>query len=396
MIPAVTHRRLLGAALRASVAAQPLSERRARLDSLRSRGELTGLAAAANRHGIAGYVRQVCEGTDILPAAEEVELLRIYHGSLALHLKTLAGLRSIQVALNDHVHNWFVIKGPVLTEPVHGRPDLRTYGDLDVVVPAQTLGLALDVLEALGAETLDRNWHLLARELRGEVHLRLSGGTIVDLHWHLLNDGAVRSSFAVPMNELFERVRPVRVGQMEVPTLDPVDTLLHLALHAVLSGGHRLVWVKDVERAAALDTDWDEVVRRSRQWRIGPVVGGGLAQARRVLGADVPADAIHALVPSRLWRSVAAAANRFAPVELESGEASLGRIVARSTRGTAGTSIAALLSKTLKRAKTWESVEARVQRGLDPASCGSMLFDAGGRPAREAFLRALADTPEAS
>ena len=56
---------------------------------------------------------------------------------------------------------------------------------------------------------------------------------------------------AIDMDELFGRARRVSLDGPEVLTLDPADTLLQLAVHAGLSGGAKLAWLKDIDRAAA-------------------------------------------------------------------------------------------------------------------------------------------------
>ena len=38
----------------------------------------------------------------------------------------------------------------------------------------------------------------------------------------------------------------VTLGEAPAFRLDPVDALVHVCLHATLSGGHRLVWVRDI------------------------------------------------------------------------------------------------------------------------------------------------------
>ena len=44
-----------------------------------------------------------------------------------------------------------------------------------------------------------------------------------------------------------------------------------LAFHAARSDGHRLVWLKDIERALAVESrDLDELVRRCRASRCAP------------------------------------------------------------------------------------------------------------------------------
>ena len=137
------------------------------------------------------------------------------------------------------------MKGPVLAEHCYPAAELRTYEDLDLLVRPRDFEVTIDALEHAGFDLVDRNWALIRDERRAQLHLRLPMGTIADVHWHLLNRGSVRRAFAVPTDELFARSRTLDVAGTTVSTLGRVDTLLHLCLHATLSGGDRLIWSKD-------------------------------------------------------------------------------------------------------------------------------------------------------
>jgi hypothetical protein len=70
------------------------------------------------------------------------------------------------------------------------------------------------------------------------------------------------------MDELFERRRTVRVGGIDVATLDAVDGLLDRCLHGSLSCGDQLVSLKDLDQMVESEpTDWDELIRRARRYR---------------------------------------------------------------------------------------------------------------------------------
>ena len=83
------------------------------------------------------------------------------------------------------------------------------------------------------------------------------------------------------MEELFGRRRPVLLGTTTVATLDPVDGILYLCLHGSLSGGHQLVWLKDIDQMIdSQPPDWDELIRRARRpasdwWRPSSWPGPG-------------------------------------------------------------------------------------------------------------------------
>ena len=197
---------------------------------------------------------------------------------------------------------WMVVKGPVLVEECYGDAGARLYEDLDVVVHPSELTTAMSLIEEAGGAASDLNWPLATRLGRAEVPMVLPEGMAADLHWHLLVTPPIRRRFAVPMGELAERLRPVSVGAIEVPSLDPVDALLYLCLHGSLSGGHQLVWLKDLE--VTLDrqaVDWDLVVDRARRWRADLVAAMQLDRARAVLGAHVPDAVVETLAGGSTW-----------------------------------------------------------------------------------------------
>ena len=112
-------------------------------------------------------------------------------------------------------------------------------------------------------------------------------GTCADVHWHLINRASVRGSFAIDMDELFARARRVSLDGPGVLTLDPADTLMQLAVHAGLSGGVKLAWLKDIERACvAPQLDWDSWCPGRTGWRVAEVVAVSLRRARSFWRAE--------------------------------------------------------------------------------------------------------------
>lgn len=266
------------------------------------------LVDAAVRHGVAAALHLSTRDLDALDADASAALGELHHHGVARHLRTIGDLTWMGRELDAVGARWLVVKGPVLATSVYALPELRSYGDLDLVVEPDAFPSVVAHLEGVGVELLDHNWKLAQDERRGQVHLALPSGTVVDLHWHLVNRGTVRSSLDVATTELFDRSRRVSVGPVEVPTLDAVDTLLHVAVHAALAGGWRLQWIKDVERAAAATEDWDAVVSRARSWRAGPLVGSMLRRTAAI-GGTAPDGVTRALV-GPLSRAVNAVVDR--------------------------------------------------------------------------------------
>ncbi len=359
---------------------------------LAARADLPAVAAAAKFHGVTGCVyRSLGPAVDTEQAAA---LRSSYCDAVGGHLRALTDLARLAPVLDSVGARWLVVKGPVLAEAIYRQPDLRAYNDLDLVVPRRALGEVLAAVEEAGGGLIDRNWPLLRQLKVGEILLRLHHGTLLDLHWDLLNESTVRAAFRVPMAEMIDRARLVQVGPLRVMTLDPIDTLLHVSLHGCLSGGNRLVWLKDVERAIASDAlAWDDVVLRARAWGIGPPVAVTLDRAKRLLRASVPEGVTHALAEGQVWLGLSALADRLSPPERSVGYRSVTRLVSRSTRSDTRSSVAELGRHLFKAfgarnrfspTPPWPDV--------DPDSRSSLQHARGAPADRHAFLDGVAES----
>jgi hypothetical protein len=357
-------------------------------DRLGERG-LVGLADVAETHGVAGYLHARTEGLHGLPASEAQRLATVRGWIARWHLRSIADLHLLRRTFEAAGVDWLAVKGPVLAVPVHGAPDLRSYGDLDVLVPGDHLGRALAALEGIGAEVLDRNWVLLSRELKGEVHLQLPSGTVVDLHWHLLNERENRDRFPIDIGDVFRRSRSVAINRLEVPTLSPADTLVYVALHAVVSGADRLIWLKDIERLVALEPSTTEVLRSAVAWRTETVLGLALDLVAGTLGSDPHLERLRSRLPTRIWHRGCRRAARFSPPERQDGSGSLHRALVRATGHRTSDGLGRLARRGLLHLRQDRS--DRSTDGLLPADHpGSSRFDAGGPDGRRAYLELVA------
>lgn len=296
----------VGRVLRACVTEHPWDRPLPEIAALLAGVELGPLLERGKAHAVTNFVYLSIRGSPGFIHPEALGELEWHHKmTICHHLRALADLGSLAATLDGAGIPWMTFKGPFLSEHYYSRPDLRTYHDLDVVVCREDLARAVEVLESVGIRLVDSNWELLVRMQPGQLHLRMPSGTLVDLHWHLLNSSAVRQSMSVSMDSLFRAGRRVEVGRMLVPTLGAADTLLHLCVHSGLAGGVRLLWLKDVERVIASGAvDWDHFMATAEQWRAGAIAGAVLQRAHRTLHARVPRDVISKLAPSRLGRAL--------------------------------------------------------------------------------------------
>lgn len=308
-----------------------------------------------------------------------------YQFQIGRQLQVQADLAQLSAVLGDANLPWLTMKGPVLAERLWARPDLRQYVDLDILVDRRDFGRVLDALIASGAEMIDNNWDLVNRQMRAEVSVRLPNGTSLDLHWHVVNSAALRRSFRFDTAQMLGRAVEAKIGSTTVLTLDPADTLLHLGYHTAHSGGHRLMWLKDVERATTdPDLDWSEVLRRARAGGVELALAVVLARVARVMDFECPPPAA-AFAPARHapWGWFAAANDRRHPAPTLPSDRLSGQIAFKNTRRSSVASAVAALAS------------LKTRRGPIPSAIDNPLHvESGGAATRASYLRVVEGSRE--
>jgi len=229
--------------------------------------------------------------------------------SAAQSLQIGRELAQVLDALRGHGIPVIVLKGAYLGQVVYGSFALRTMCDLDVMIRRADLSRASEVLTALGyapqyygVEEVDYARH---------HHLRpvaRPGGMRIEIHWSIARPNP---AFDIDVEGLWDRAQRVEVAGVEALVLSVEDLLLHLCLHASFTHkfqvGLRACWdVLEVVRHYGDAVDWDQLVRRAQQWRIGRYVYLTLRLARELLAVDIPVAAIASLEPPRFPAEVLA------------------------------------------------------------------------------------------
>ena len=321
--------------------------------------DLAGLAPsdlldAAMYHRVVGLVLEQLRGVDGVERAFLEPFAVLALQARARHLRFVADVHATGDVLDAAGVPWLVVKGPVLAEVVYPASGLRWYGDIDLVVPRERFADAVEALREAGGRIEDQNLIRVRTELAGQLNLSTPGGSALDLHWHVLFGFRDRARSGIEMEAVFARSVEVQLGDRAVRTFDPVDSLLHIAMHACSEGGDRLVWLKDVDQVVRrLQPDWDDVIDRAREWRVAGAAGLMLGRAARTIGTPVPAGVLGQLLPGRAMRATAAAIDRLWPIQHAEGSVgSPASLLARSMRGDTTTTLRALLGRIGGRA-TW-------------------------------------------
>ena len=334
------------------------------------------LLDAASYHGASGHLWRALNGSAAAPEALREELRARYDAAVRHHLAVTWDLRRLTPVLDGSGARWAVVKGPALADLVYGDAGTRSYADLDVLVEPARFDAVLEALRAAGMEPLDRNWRVIRRSMRGELHFTLSSGVPLDLHWHLVN--MYRGSIAIDTRAMLARAVRRQFAGVEAPVLEPTDALLHLALHGTLSGADRLMWMQDIAMSVRRQPpEWDMLVDRARAWHVAAPVGFMLRRTRRVLGAPIPVDAAEALV-GRPYLAIASIVERLSPWQTAKGRVTSPHLLLTRSMGLG-----------LPRTAGW--LLARTVRHFDPGEPwrSSNFRPSGGRADFDAFVRAV-------
>lgn len=351
------------------------------------------LGGAAVAHGVEGWVREAGAAVGITVPGIDAAVHRV----AARQQQVGANLREAAAALGSADVDFIVVKGPAVARTCHTNPLHRAYVDLDLLVRPRQLPAALESLGRGGFTLVDANWPLLSRE--GVQELRLTGpaGGAVDLHWSLGYARPERDQ-SPPVAELLARGRAIDLQGTRVLTLDRLDTLVHLALHAAQSGGNRLLWFADIRGglAALTKPEVELLPARARRWHAGPATQLMLTRASRTLDIELPAGLVVEVGGRSLWRVVVGGVDGVWPPEAVVDTGSVGRLLARATSASPRLSMARAVGKSLSWMRTREGGPLTPDSGLfDPTNVDSPLRPDGGDQGVAEFVDAVVEQARA-
>ncbi len=349
------------------------------------------LVEMAGYHRVPGVVYRSL--VDLGAYRDEFDQLRSAYQMAAVgHGRCLVDLSALVDQFEGLGHPWVVVKGPVLAAVAYADPGARLYDDLDLVVSPSAMAEALSLIEGAGGRVHPVNWPMMTEHRRAELPVELGHGMLGDLHWHLLVTPGIRARFSWPVDEALDRRRTVDVDGIAVPTLDAVDGILYLCLHGSLSGGHLLVWLKDLDQMVDRESpDWDEVIRRARRTRTALVAALQLERARAVLGTAVPVWVIESLAGGAAWWRWWTSLEERAGMARWGGFAGTGRTFVSATSASTGASVVQLL-----RSVPADVVMPAIRKARAGAPGGGeespeLYRPVGGDDERAAYLRMVAD-----
>ena len=309
--------------------------------TLKSEDESEQLTLAATYHGVVlplyrAYVRGELGSSPMSDLAELAKRRRA--GALKI---SVSAVEVSDWLRQEGVHH-AILKGPAVAIAYESAD--REYTDLDVLVSPAQMQQAIVTLEHHGLRPLlGIGWP--RPDGIGELPYALPRKVTVDLHADVVHHADVRRDFRLSAESLLERATSACILGRELPVLDPEDNLIHVALHAMISGGDRLVWLVDLDALLRQERiSWPRLVARADDTRTALVVGVMLARTTRNLNSPVPRNVLRVLERrGRIWAGILRLFERWRPTAANYGHSFHGQVLMRATRDSTNKSLAILV-----------------------------------------------------
>jgi glycosyltransferase involved in cell wall biosynthesis len=249
------------------------------------------LLVFAARHGLIGML--VNSG-----AKEFGEQASYHHLAQRLRQRTmLEHLHRILTSLDRAGIRATVLKGPYVAGE-YTNPNVRTFTDLDLLVPEESLEAALAVLAA--DEAVRSIPPKGPKADKRDIPLHDPSGAVfnLDLHWDLFSYsqllGAAEGGTAWAWQHA--RFDPAHsLGPLW--HLPPGPRICFLCTHALFDHRFRLILFRDLVELARAGVDWEAVIDFAEEFQLRSTTYVSLLIARRLLGAQVPESILKELRP---------------------------------------------------------------------------------------------------
>ena len=164
--------------------------------------------------------------------------------SLALDAVAIEAVREFR----RHGLEPILLKGRSIAERLYCDGTIRTYSDVDLLVPPGRHRQAGQVLAGLGFRDHMAGARDCERARHADAWIRPADGAVVDLHRTL---SGVAGEPSLVWAVLCDHIRPLVIGAESVASLDDVGLALHLPLHAARQGWRAVKPLADLRLALA-------------------------------------------------------------------------------------------------------------------------------------------------
>jgi len=186
--------------------------------------------------------------------------------------------------------DYMAIKGPVLSQLIHGDISQRQYSDLDILIKPESVFNAGKLLTEHNYKT-DEDINFLKNKIlltigKDFYFRNIQSNNILELHWRLFSNVDMHVS---EINLFSDNFQSVEVSQKTVKTLSTENLLIYLSLHGSKHYWERLAWVVDIDRLISQNSiDWDSVEKIISDMKNEKMFYLGLLVSVRLFNTSLP------------------------------------------------------------------------------------------------------------
>jgi hypothetical protein len=252
---------------------------------LRSGVEWGYIRETAIQHGIIPllYKRLKGEMADLVPLDELSTLRTLFMENAIKNIQMTQHLLKVLNLLADSGVEAMSFKGPALAVQAYGDLSMRSFGDLDILIHANDLSKAHQILIDQGYILHNPPHKSIERILQNfnEKDLKFSlNNDLLELHWKI-----IERLYAVPLNmdQVWDRSLPILINGQKIRTLSPEDLVIVLCFHGFKHAWQNLRWIADLTYTISNhpDINWDNLFFRAENMGLKRIVLIGLLLAHK-------------------------------------------------------------------------------------------------------------------
>lgn len=252
-------------------------------------GDLAGRAGGADRLG-GFFGAAVDAGELVVPEMLVPQIRRSWHAGLVESVGAEAAAVRVAGVLDEAGITWLISKGPALAHLDYPAPELRLFGDVDVVVHPNSWDAAAEALEGAG-------YRREFPELRPGFDASFGKGAT--FHDPAGSELDVHRRFAIgrfgllpDMSEVFREPDEIILARRRIRVPNPTMRLVHAAFHASLGGFRRFRAFRDVAQLLLVtQADWRDAQQVASRWSCEIVLADAICETWRRLHLDVSHEA---------------------------------------------------------------------------------------------------------
>ncbi len=204
-----------------------------------------------DRHRVTGpvYKNLMHYGQTFIPESVSGHLKKQYQQGALKMLAMTAELVKITGLFHKHGIRVLPFKGPVLGMQLFGDCGMRRSGDLDIVVPQESVPHAEKLLMSSGYKKVQPQNQFSRKQyksvIKKSVHFIFFNPATqisVELHWKFFSDNICSVNF----DSVWQNRQMIKIGQHQLPSCTLDDTVILLLIHGGKHSWRRLFWLNDI------------------------------------------------------------------------------------------------------------------------------------------------------